>query len=130
MFCSDITQAFTYGKLDVPLYYLPLPGFKCPKDTIFGLNYSLYGAKQAPSLRRNLNSRECSVRRWTVTDGSFLLALQHTLTFMLSYLYHVICTKASDTMQEFRSYLSITRDVLHTVSWPMGYSGVNAANTS
>ena len=128
-FCSDITQACTYGKLDVLLYYLPPPGFKCPKDTILGLNYSLYGAKQAPSLRRNLNSRECSVRSRTVTNGSFLLALQHTLSFILSYLYQVICTKASDTM-EFRSYLSVTRDVLHTVSWPMGYSGVSAANTS
>jgi hypothetical protein len=47
MFSSDITQAFTYGKLDVPLYcHLP-PGFDCPKGTVLGLNYCLYGAKQA-----------------------------------------------------------------------------------
>ena len=51
MFCSDITQAFTYGKLDVPLYCLPPPGFECPQGTIFkfGLNYCLHGAKQAPA---------------------------------------------------------------------------------
>ena len=49
MFSSDITQAFTYGKLDVPLYCYPPPGFNCPKGTVFGLNYCLYGAKQAPA---------------------------------------------------------------------------------
>ena len=49
MFSSDITQAFTYGKLDVPLYCLPPAGFDCPKGTVFGLNYCLYGAKQAPA---------------------------------------------------------------------------------
>ena len=49
IFCSDITQAFTYGKLDVPLYCLPPPGFECPKGTIFGLNHCLYGTKQAPA---------------------------------------------------------------------------------
>ena len=49
MFCSDITQAFTYGKLDIPLYCLPPPGFEYRKGTVFGLNYCLYGAKQAPA---------------------------------------------------------------------------------
>ena len=49
MFSSDITQAFTYGKLDVPLYCHPPPGFDCPKGTVLGLNYCLYGAKQAPA---------------------------------------------------------------------------------
>ena len=49
MFCSDITQAFTYGKLDVLLYCLQPPGFERPKDTIFGLNYCLSCAKQAPA---------------------------------------------------------------------------------
>ena len=49
MFCSDITQAFTYGKLDTPLFCYPPPGFDYPKGTVFGLNYCLYGAKQAPA---------------------------------------------------------------------------------
>ena len=49
MFSSDITQAFTYGELDVPLYCYPPVGFNCPKGKVFGLNYCLYGAKQAPA---------------------------------------------------------------------------------
>jgi hypothetical protein len=49
MFSSDITQAFTYGKLDVPLFCHPPPGFECPEGTVLGLNYCLYGAKQAPA---------------------------------------------------------------------------------
>ena len=49
MFSSDITQAFTYGKLDVPLFCHPPPGFECPPGTVLGLNYCLYGAKQAPA---------------------------------------------------------------------------------
>ena len=49
MFSSDITQAFTYGKLDVPLFCHPPPGFECPPGTVLGLHYCLYGAKQAPA---------------------------------------------------------------------------------
>ena len=49
LFSSDITQAFTYGKLDVPLFCHPPPGFDCPEGTVLGLNYCLYGAKQAPA---------------------------------------------------------------------------------
>ncbi len=51
MFSSEITQAFTYGKLDVPLCSSchPPPGCDCPKGTVWGLNYCLYGAKQAPA---------------------------------------------------------------------------------
>ncbi len=49
MFSSDITQAFTYGKLDVPLFCHPPPGFECPEGTVLGLNSCLYGAKQAPA---------------------------------------------------------------------------------
>ncbi len=49
MYSSDITQEFTYGKLDVPLFCHPPPGFKCPEGTVLGLNYCLYGAKQAPA---------------------------------------------------------------------------------
>ena len=48
-FSSDITQAFTYGNLDVPLYCHPPPGFYCPKGTVLGLIYYLYGAKKAPA---------------------------------------------------------------------------------
>jgi hypothetical protein len=49
MFSSDITQAFTYGKLDVPLYCYPPAGFDCPEGKVLELNYCLYGAKQAPA---------------------------------------------------------------------------------
>ena len=49
IFSSDITQAFTYGKLDVPLYCYPPAGFDCPAGKVLGLNYCLYGAKQAPA---------------------------------------------------------------------------------
>ena len=49
MFSSDITQAFTYGKLDVPLYCYPPAGFDCPAGKVLNLNYCLYGAKQAPA---------------------------------------------------------------------------------
>ena len=49
MLCSDITQAFTYGKLDTPLFCYPPPGFDYPKGTVFRFNYCLYGAKQAPA---------------------------------------------------------------------------------
>ena len=50
MFCSDITQAFTYGKLDVLLYCLQPPGFERPKGTIFGCTndlamYSSFGKR-------------------------------------------------------------------------------------
>ncbi len=48
LFSSDITQAFTYGKLDVPLFCHLQQGFDCPEGTLLGLNYCLYGAKQAP----------------------------------------------------------------------------------
>ena len=40
LFSSDITQAFTYGKLD-PLFCHPPPGFDCPEETVLGLNYFL-----------------------------------------------------------------------------------------
>jgi hypothetical protein len=46
MFSLDITQAFTYGKLDVPLFCHPPPGFECPPGTVLGLNYCLYGVLQ------------------------------------------------------------------------------------
>ncbi len=46
---SDITQALTYGKLDVPLFCHPPPGFDSHEGTVLGLNYCLYGAKQAPA---------------------------------------------------------------------------------
>ena len=49
LFSSDITQAFTYGKLDVPLFCHPPPGFDCPEGTVLGLDYCLYGAEQAPA---------------------------------------------------------------------------------
>ena len=49
IFSSDISQAFTYGELDVPLYCYPPPGFDCPTGKVFKLNYCLYGAKQAPA---------------------------------------------------------------------------------
>ena len=46
-----ITEAFTYGKLDVTLHCHQPPGFNCPKGTVLGLNYCLYGAKQAPEFQ-------------------------------------------------------------------------------
>jgi len=49
MFSSDITRAVTYVKLDTPLFCCPPTGFDYPKRTVFGLNYCLYGAKQAPA---------------------------------------------------------------------------------
>ena len=49
MFSSDITQAFTYGKLDLPLFCVPPVGFDCPPGKVLELNYCLYGAKQAPA---------------------------------------------------------------------------------
>jgi hypothetical protein len=49
MFASDITQAFTYGEPDVPLYCYPPEGFSCPPGKVLHLNACLYGAKQAPA---------------------------------------------------------------------------------
>jgi hypothetical protein len=49
IFSSDISQAFTYGELDVPLYCYPPPGYNCPSGKVLKLNYCLYGAKQAPA---------------------------------------------------------------------------------
>ena len=42
MFSSDITQAFTYGKLDVPLFCHPPPGFECPPGTVLGLKITVF----------------------------------------------------------------------------------------
>ncbi len=44
---SDITQAFTYGKLDVELFCHPPSGYKCPAGKILALNNALYGCIQA-----------------------------------------------------------------------------------
>jgi hypothetical protein len=41
LFSSDITQAFTHGKLDAALFCHPPPGFDCPEETVLGLNYFL-----------------------------------------------------------------------------------------
>jgi hypothetical protein len=52
MFSPEVTQVFTYGKLDVPWFCHPPPGFDCPPGTVLGLKtlkYCLYGAKQAPA---------------------------------------------------------------------------------
>ncbi len=49
MLSSDITQAFTYGKLDMPLFCHPPPVFECHEGTVLGINSCLYGAKQAPA---------------------------------------------------------------------------------
>ena len=54
MFTSDITQAFTYDKLDVPLYCYPPAGFSCPAGKVHSLNYCLYGVKQAPACFKNV----------------------------------------------------------------------------
>jgi hypothetical protein len=48
MFFSDITQAFTYDNLDVPLFCHPPPGFDCPSGTILGLkNFELLKASSS-----------------------------------------------------------------------------------
>ena len=49
MFSSDITQAFTYGELDVSLFCYPPAGYSCPTGKVLELNKCLYGAKQAPA---------------------------------------------------------------------------------
>ena len=49
MFCSDITQAFTYGELDVSLFCYPPAGYSCPTGKVLELNKCHYGAKQAPA---------------------------------------------------------------------------------
>jgi hypothetical protein len=44
---TDITQAFTYGELDVPLFCRPPPGYDCPPGKVLKLNNALYGCIQA-----------------------------------------------------------------------------------
>jgi hypothetical protein len=56
MFSSDIIQAFTNGKQDVPLFCHPPPGFHCPQGRVLGLNYCLYGAKQAPARFKSVST--------------------------------------------------------------------------
>jgi hypothetical protein len=43
----NITQAFTYGELDVPLFCRPPPGYDCPPGKVLKLNNALYGCIQA-----------------------------------------------------------------------------------
>jgi hypothetical protein len=70
MFSSDITQAFTYGKLDVPLFCHPPPGFECPPGTVLGLNYCLYGAKQAPACFKGVSTEFMLAEGFTAANDS------------------------------------------------------------
>ncbi len=70
MFSSDITQAFTYGKLDVPLFFHPPPGFECPPGTVLGLNYCLYGAKQAPACFKGVTTEFMLSEVFTAANDS------------------------------------------------------------
>jgi hypothetical protein len=70
MFSSDITQAFTYGKLDVPLFCHPPPGFDCPPGTVLGLNYCLYGAKQAPARFKSVSTEFMIAEGFTAVNDS------------------------------------------------------------
>ena len=70
MFSSDVTQAFTYGKLDVPLFCHPPPGFDCPPGTVLGLNYCLYGAKQAPARFKGVSTEFMLSENFTAVNDS------------------------------------------------------------
>jgi hypothetical protein len=70
MFSSDITQAVTYGKLDVPLFCHPPPGFDCPPGTVLGLNYCLYGAKQAPARFKSVSTEFMIAEGFTAVNDS------------------------------------------------------------
>jgi hypothetical protein len=70
MFSSDITQAFTYGKRDVPLFCHPPPEFGCPPGTVLGLNYCLYGAKQAPARSKSASMEFMIAEGFTVVNDS------------------------------------------------------------
>jgi hypothetical protein len=70
MFSSDITQAFTYGKLDVPLFCHPPPGFGCPPGTVLSLNYCLYGAKQAPACFKGVSTEFMKSEGFTAVNDS------------------------------------------------------------
>ena len=60
---ADITQAFTYGKLDVPLFCYPPQGFDCPSDKVLKLNNALYGCVQASACFKKLYTE------FLVSDG-------------------------------------------------------------
>jgi hypothetical protein len=70
MFSSDVPQAFTYGKLDVPLFCHPPPGFDCPPGTVLGLDNCLYGAKQAAARFKSVSREFMIAEGFTAVNDS------------------------------------------------------------
>ncbi len=63
-------QAFTYGKLDVPLFCHPPSGFGSPPGTLLGSNYCLYGAKQAPARFKSVSTEFMIAEGFTAVNDS------------------------------------------------------------
>ena len=88
LFSSDITQAFTYGKLDVPLFCHPPPGFDCPEGTVLGLNYCLYGAKQAPAgFKSVITDFHISEGFQAVNDAQTVWIKRHNQSFIINAIF-------------------------------------------
>jgi hypothetical protein len=83
MFSSDITQAFTYGKLDFPLFCHPPPGFDCPPGTVLGLNYCLYGAKQAPARFKSVSTEFMIAEGFTAVNDSQTVSIKRQRNSLL-----------------------------------------------
>jgi hypothetical protein len=106
MFPSNITQAFTYGKLDDPLFCHPPPGCDCPPGTVLGLNYCLYGAKQAPARFKSVSTEFMIAESFTVVNDSQTVWIKRQGSSLLicawfvDYVHH--CTKVISMYCSFR----------------------------
>lgn len=70
----DVTTAFLYGDIDVPIYMKPPPGVPGPPGCICFLQKSIYGLKQSPY-------------RWNLVIHEFLLSIGFTRTLVEQGIY-------------------------------------------
>jgi hypothetical protein len=110
MFSSDITQAFTYGKLVVPLFCHPPPGFDCPPGTVLGLNYCLYGAKRAPARLKRVSTEFMIAEGFTAVNDSQTDGLSTKKAHFLSVLGSLMtCTTALQSVTALMTFQYIVR---------------------
>ena len=106
MFASDITQAFTYGELDVPLYCYPPEGFPCPPGKVLHLNACLYGAKQAPACFKKVLTEFLLAEGFTPVNDAQTVFVKHvgnSILICACFVDDVLhCTNDLGLYQSFR----------------------------
>lgn len=103
---NDITQAFTYGELDVPLFCHPPPGYDCPAGKVLKLNNALYGCVQASACFKKCYTEFLVAEGFKpVNDAHTIFKKQQADSFLLVAIYvddSLNCNNNSTLYRDFR----------------------------